>query len=567
MSRKHSTNGNGKPAAERCVIYCRVSEPGQSTVPEQERWGRQTAEAGGWPVAAVVTDEGLSGDDQSRPGLAKIEAIFAQNHDAGRPVTRLLVPKTDRLSRSDTLDAFELLARLRRLGLRYIVTTQRTLNLNDKLDRTLYALEQDHSNNPFLFTNAERALASMAAVAQAGFWIGRIPLGYHLERRPGEHGQGKRRRSGRLVIDPETAPVVRELFELYAAGWSTVRLAKWLDARVKPPRAFGWSPQTIRELLMNDVYIGVRSFGRRARGKHVRLSQGGPVPQDPEKGEANLEGAFVGRDDTLIIVDEPLFRRVQALLAAGRRRGQHPGFKLLPLSGLGKCGSCGGPLYASNHWSNGRGGDLGRRVFCGNRVRFGASRCPGGSTGCSHDAVLSTIMDRLADTLLRDGAAERLAELAEQRADEAQRQEKVCRDALLRRVADLDAKLVRAQRRLAEVDPDMVDDLQAGIRQLRQEREETGAEVERLDGQRATAAEMDPGRLRAYLKTCREAYELWQRGEHFTDQEDLHPLLAELVEGFTLHWKRNKRRKPVPGRVDVELPAWLTLLASSAHSP
>ena len=37
---------NGKPAAaERCVIYCRVSSPGQSTIPEQEKWGRAKAEA------------------------------------------------------------------------------------------------------------------------------------------------------------------------------------------------------------------------------------------------------------------------------------------------------------------------------------------------------------------------------------------------------------------------------------------------------------------------------------------------------------------------------------------
>src|SRR5262245_8327494 len=119
MSKKHSTKRKpaAAPAAARCVIYCRTSDPGQSTVPEQERWARGVAEVRGWPVAAAVVDEGLSGDDQTRPGLARLEAVFAQNHAAGVPVARLVVWHTNRLSRSDTLDAFEVLARLRRLGL------------------------------------------------------------------------------------------------------------------------------------------------------------------------------------------------------------------------------------------------------------------------------------------------------------------------------------------------------------------------------------------------------------------------------------------------------------------
>jgi DNA invertase Pin-like site-specific DNA recombinase len=570
MPARNGKPARAAPAAERCVIYPRVSDPGQSTIKEQEQWGRRIAEASGWPVVAVIADEGLSGDDQTRPGLAKLEALFAQNHAAGCPISRLIVQKTDRLSRSDTLDAFEMLARLRRVGLRYVVTTQRTIDLNNRLDRTLYALEQDHSNNPFLATMAERALGGMAAVAQAGFWVGRIPLGYKLVKRPGEHGAGKRRKSGRLAIDPETAPIVRELFGHYAAGWSTVRLARWLTARVRPPKAYAWSPQTVRQLLMNDVYIGVRSFGRRARGQHVRLSANGVVPQDPGLGDNNIEGAFVGRDESLVIVDEPLFRRVQALLAAGRRRGHRNDAQPLPLSGLGKCGCGGGPLYASAKWLNGRGEDLGRRLFCGKRTRFGREACPDGSTGCSHDEVLSTVVNLLFDTLLADGAAERLAELAQERADEGQRQAKACRESLLRRIADLDGKLARSQRRLAEVDADMLEDTQAGIRQLRQEHAEARAELERLDNQKAAAAEVDPGRLRAYLRTCREAYCLLHKaapgGEHFA-HPTLLALLAELVVGFTLHWKRGKQGRPVPGRVDVELPAWLTLLASNARSP
>jgi hypothetical protein len=391
------------------------------------------------------------------------------------------------------------------------------------------------------------------------------------QRRTNQHQptREERRKSGRLVIDPETAPIVLALFERYAAGESTTDLARWLTLRVRPPSAERWSAQTVRQVLMNEVYAGVRTFGRRGRGKHVRLAAAGPIPQDPERGEANLDGALVGRDESLVLVPPELFRDVQTRLAKGRRRGHHKAAQPLPLSGLGKCGACGGPLHAVWAWAThkqrkGRPPKRVkvRRLICANRNRYGVEACPDGSTGCSHDHVLATVFDLLAGNLLRDGALERLALLAEERAGESRRRRAAGRAALLRRLADLEGKLVRAQRRLAEVDPDMLEDCQAGIRQLRQERDEARAQAEKLDAEQEVAAEVDPARARAFWETCRKAHDLFrQGGDH---PPSLRPLLAELIEGFTLHWKRDFRGRATPSRVDVELPRWLTLLARSA---
>ncbi len=560
------------PPSERCAIYCRQSDPGQSTLPEQKRWGYGVAETNAWPVALYAEDDGLSGDDLTRPGLAEIEAGFLANHKAGVPITRLIVPKTDRLSRSDSLDAFETLAKLRRCGLRFIHTTLRVIDLNSPLDRTLYAIEQDHSNNPFLATMAERALGGMAAVAQAGFWVGRTPLGYRLEKRPGEHGAGKRRKSGKLVIDEAKAPLIVELFERYAGGESTTTLAGWLTARVKPPSAWAWSAQTVRQLLQSEVYAGVRTFGKRARGKHVRLAGEHTEPQDAAKGTDNLAASLVLRDVPAIISDE-LFRRVQTRLAGGRRRGHHKAAQPLPLSGLGKCGACGGVLHAVFAWATNRPrkGKAGptkrvkvRRIICANRNRYGVAACPDGSTGSDHDYILGVVFELLADTLLKDDAGERLTKLAEERSGEAQRQAEACRDALLRRLADLDVTLSRSQVRLLELDADMIADAQAGIRQLRQQREQAAAELNRLDEKQAVAAEVDPARFRAFWETCRKAYALFKGAKDYPPS--LGPLLGELIEAFTVHWKRDKRGRATPASVQVELPKWLSALACSASA-
>jgi hypothetical protein len=404
----------------------------------------------------------------------------------------------------------------------------------------------------------------MAEVARDGFWVGRVPLGYRLARTPGEHGAGKRRRSGRLVIDEERAPIVREAFERYADGESTTALAAWLGKVARPPRAPAWGAQTVRDLLMNRVYAGTIVFGRRARGKHVRLgADGRSAPQEPDRGEGNLDAALVRHAPGLAIVGEELFERVQARLAAGRRRGYHKaaGVEPLPLSGLGKCGACGGVLIS---WSASRGKV--RRLSCANRHRYGTAACPDGSTGCSHDLVLRHVMALLADTLLASGAAERLTALAEERVDEARRAHEATRNALLRRLAELDATLDRSRVGILDIPDDLREDFEIGLRRVKQQRADTAAELEKLQQRKATPEGIDPARFRRFWERFREAHALYQgAGEAYSPS--LRPLLAELVTGFTLHFSRDRRGRCTPARVEVELPGWLTLLAGSACRP
>src|SRR5262249_1967068 len=156
----------------------------------------------GWPVVARVSDDGVKGDSLVRPGLTEVEAIFAREQKAGRPVSRLLVWHPDRLSRADTLDAFALLARLRERGLRWAGTHGRTIDLYDPLDRTLLGIQQDHQSHVFLKKLGADTLRGMHDLAAAGHQMGRAPLGYRKaavgHSKVGEDGKRKRRRSGKL---------------------------------------------------------------------------------------------------------------------------------------------------------------------------------------------------------------------------------------------------------------------------------------------------------------------------------------------------------------------------------
>jgi DNA invertase Pin-like site-specific DNA recombinase len=157
----------------RVVAYPRVSSPGQSTIPEQEEWARHLARERGWPLVAVVPDEGTSGDAPDR--LDAVLDLMVQHRRGGCPIDGLLVEY------GDSLDTGELLAPLRREGLRFVVTRQAVYDLRDKADRMRLNMEQDFSHHPFLELDATRTLNGMAAVARAGYWAGRVPLGYRID--------------------------------------------------------------------------------------------------------------------------------------------------------------------------------------------------------------------------------------------------------------------------------------------------------------------------------------------------------------------------------------------------
>lgn len=79
---------------------------------------------------------------------------------------------------------------------------------------------------------------------------GRIPYGYKMA----------------VVIDPEKAEVVREIFRLFWEGWSYERLAEDLNERGVPsPNGRRWRREMIRWLISNESYTGIAKYGTARR--------------------------------------------------------------------------------------------------------------------------------------------------------------------------------------------------------------------------------------------------------------------------------------------------------------
>jgi DNA invertase Pin-like site-specific DNA recombinase len=143
-----------------------------------------------------------------------------------------------------------------------------------------------------------------------------------------------------LVINPETAPVYRQIKEKFLAGWGQLKLAKWLNEQGIPTRRGGqWSTNAIRTILLNPVYLGMTIYNvttliRDSGGKQKRVTR----PKEE----------WVIRENThepLITEDE--FNIIQVLMKQRKEKYKHEWScdrKYLGSSIL-RCATCKGKIY------------------------------------------------------------------------------------------------------------------------------------------------------------------------------------------------------------------------------
>lgn len=224
---------------------------------------------------------------------------------------------------------------------------------------------------------AKQVRPAMERSARAGVHQGPTPYGYRRVYSPRVAGGTRARPDpGHLEPDDAEAPVLRELFERYAAGGISLRaLAADLNARGVPGPAGGaWSQQRVWYLLHSPVYAGRVRHNYHPSGHYER---------------ADADDVFEAEGRHEALVDAATYAAVQARLALARRV---PSASRQPVSvplaaGLLHCPDCGGVLTPHRTRQQGRG-----MYYCSNR-RHGRSACasPGVSFAVAHQALLAEI--------------------------------------------------------------------------------------------------------------------------------------------------------------------------------
>lgn len=306
----------------KALVYCRVSTQEQAregySLEAQERQVRLFCAAAGWEVAGCYVEEGASGATLERPALRRLLDDLPQFSDPCIVVWRL-----DRLTRS-VADLYRLLERLEAAHCTFRSVTEpfETQSAVGRLFVTLIAAIAQWERENL----AERvALGQEHKVEHTDTWTGGpAPYGYRLE-------------AGRLVPDPDTAPVVRRIYDVFRTSPNVHALMRTLNREgVRPPGhgRSGWTARGLGYILRNPAYAGIRTYRRHARG-----TDGGAYRLLPEEKWQITEGHAY---PALVSLDT--WHAVQGFLGRGApaqgRRAPGP----FPLTGLLRCGRCQAPL-------------------------------------------------------------------------------------------------------------------------------------------------------------------------------------------------------------------------------
>ena len=319
------------------ALYARYSSENQrdASIEDQLRLCRLHAEKQGWTIVDSYTDRAISGASLLRPGIQEL----IQDGTRGR-FEIVLAEAMDRLSR-DQEDIAGLFKRMQFGGVRIVTLSEGDVtHLHIGLKGTMNAL--------FLKDLADKVRRGLRGRVEHGKSGGGNSYGYNVVKKFAADGDPVR--GDRTINEPEAA-VVRRIFADYAGGKSPKRIAMELNQeRISAPSGGDWGFSTINGnakrgngILNNEMYIGRLVWNRQRFIK------------DPDTGKRvsrmNPQSEWVTLDvPELRIIEQDLWDQAKARqrsVKADRETGdsnrlhQRQRGKYL-LTGLTKCGSCGG---------------------------------------------------------------------------------------------------------------------------------------------------------------------------------------------------------------------------------
>ncbi len=352
-------------------LYFRLSQEderqGESvSIDNQRSMLRKYAEEHGFEIHDEYIDDGVSGTTFDRPDVQRLL------DDAKTGVINTIIVKD-----------------LSRFGRNYIEVGQyvdyvfpafgiRFIAIQDNVDtenRDSNAMEMMPIMNIFNEWHAANTSKKIRAVKKAhakeGIYTAKkAAYGYKI-------GTDKKRTP---VIDEETAPIVRRIFEMYASGMSPLKISETLNLEgvmspavyaytnlgQKPrPNGMGlWLASTVREMLNNIIYIG-----HMAQLRWTSLS----YKNHKRFRRDESEWAIVYNTHKPIISQELWDRCQERKKSVAKGRRTKVGYTH-PLSGFLFCADCGNKMKLSTIISRSTGKRL-YRFDCGHHVRYGKAYC------------------------------------------------------------------------------------------------------------------------------------------------------------------------------------------------
>lgn len=237
------------------------------------------------------------------------------------------VVEPQRLTRGDLEDIGRLMKLFKHTNT-LIITPERIYDLRDEYDWEAFERKLKQGNEYLEYYKKIQARGRMLSVSQGNYLGTYAPYGFKKI----TVMDGKRK-CPTLEEDPETANVVRMIFDMYVnKDMGTTRICNYLDEmNIKPPKGEKWSPPAMKDILDNIHYIGKVRWNFR---KTVTIVEDGEIIKTRPNAKVGEYLIYEGRHEG--IISEELFN------AAKEKRGRLPKVKAKakvrnPLAGLVWC--------------------------------------------------------------------------------------------------------------------------------------------------------------------------------------------------------------------------------------
>ena len=516
----------GKEAASmetQAAIYCRLSQDdgslGESgSIQTQKAILTQYCQEHHMEIVDCYCDDGWSGTNFDRPAFQRMIGDI----EAGR-VNTVIVKDLSRFGREYAQMGLYIEHYFEEKGVRF-------LSLAENIDSS-----QGLNNLVLPFTNvinslyarqaSEKTKAAHRARAKNGMFLGsRAPYGYQKDPSDRHH----------LIVDPEAAEVVKEIFRMFADGIGYVRMTKILRERnILNPQAyfnqnnpdyykhsdywrkpFDWHATSVRAILNNPVYLGKLTFGKtKTKGFF-----------DKRRVPAEESDWIVVEHTHEPLVSQELWDTVHQMMKARRR--ENGSGHVQPFAGLVKCAGCGSSLNASYDKKKGKYTGFSCWVY----KNYGKQRCT------SHAIGWQTLNRLVLEDIRRNAQVAKLA---------AARYVGVLLRAKLEKekgeTVRAERELKKAEKRIGELDKILAklyeDQALGKISEVRYQAMAPGYEAEQASLQERVS------QLREQLAHTQEVQDNVEQFvpliQKYTDIQELTPhILNELIEKIVVHEKK-----------------------------
>lgn len=235
----------GYAQKQRVAAYCRVSTDGEDKVnsfmAQIQYYSDYIRSNPDMQLVNIYADEGITGTSIDKRDEFKRLLRDCEN----KKIDRVLVKSVTRFARN-SLECIETVRKLRLCGVSVFFE-------NDKIDtekinsEMILYIKSAFAQGEALSASKRMTKSNRMRMENGTYVSPKAPYGYRLENK-------------KLIIVPEEAEIIKEIFKLYLSGVGISHIENLLNTKHKETR---WTQKRVRYILTNEKYVGDSLYQKR----------------------------------------------------------------------------------------------------------------------------------------------------------------------------------------------------------------------------------------------------------------------------------------------------------------